>query len=307
MTQVNRTSVTSVRFVPGRAKRALDDPFGLTSLGVNLTTLAPHAMSALKHVHSVSDEFIHVLEGVPRLVAGDVERELARGDCAGFAANGVAHHIVDRSDAVISYLEIGDRARTDTASYPDDHLVATRTDEDWGFVEGEDGVTIATKFARSLRAMPGAGPSCVQLRAAATRRASSSSSSTLMRHDKVFPDFPIVPFPSAWTTPWTDLGNSAGVVIATRLTMMPWLLITNPDGAAKEMHKMVDEKQAALQETVAAFWLAPWHFWMDIAAAGPFASPRSTVTRAVGSAGRRLASPASRRVKANRKRLAAGI
>ena len=117
----------------GRTKRALGDAFGLGSFGVNLTTLAPGAMSALKHVHSVADEFVYVLEGAATLVTDVGERELGPGDCAGFSANGVAHHLVNRSDAPVAYLEIGDRAPGDAGSYPDDDLVAVRADGRWTF------------------------------------------------------------------------------------------------------------------------------------------------------------------------------
>ena len=60
----------------GRTKRALGDAFGLAAFGVNLTTLAPGAMSALKHVHSVADELVYVLEGTATLVTDAGEREL---------------------------------------------------------------------------------------------------------------------------------------------------------------------------------------------------------------------------------------
>src|SRR5436305_2800792 len=38
--------------VAGREKRVLGDLFGLRNFGVNLTRLAPGAMSALRHSHS---------------------------------------------------------------------------------------------------------------------------------------------------------------------------------------------------------------------------------------------------------------
>ena len=40
----------------GRDKRQLGEAFGLANFGVNLTTLAPGAMSALRHAHSRQDE-----------------------------------------------------------------------------------------------------------------------------------------------------------------------------------------------------------------------------------------------------------
>jgi hypothetical protein len=45
----------------GRRKQPLGELFGLTNFGVNLTRLAPQAVSALRHAHTKQDEFIYVL------------------------------------------------------------------------------------------------------------------------------------------------------------------------------------------------------------------------------------------------------
>lgn len=114
--------------VGGRLKRPLGDPFGLTIFGVNLTTLPPGAMSALRHAHTRQDEFIYILEGTPTLITDAGEMKLAPGMCAGFkAGTGDAHHLVNRSDSDVVYLEIGDRTLGDGASYPDDDIVAIKT------------------------------------------------------------------------------------------------------------------------------------------------------------------------------------
>ena len=52
----------------GRVKHPLGDLFGLANFGVNLTRLAPGAVSALRHAHTLQDEFVYVLEGHPTLV-----------------------------------------------------------------------------------------------------------------------------------------------------------------------------------------------------------------------------------------------
>lgn len=119
----------------GREKRALGDLFGLTSFGVNLTRLAPGAISALRHAHTRQDEFIYVLEGAPTLVTDAGETPLEPGMCAGFrAGSGDAHHLVNRSDSDVVYLEIGDRGAGDSATYPDDDLAAELgSDGKWRF------------------------------------------------------------------------------------------------------------------------------------------------------------------------------
>jgi uncharacterized cupin superfamily protein len=109
--------------VAGRTKRKLGDLFGLTNFGINLTNLEPGAASALYHWHSVQDEFIFVLEGTATVLFGDDDFELAAGDCIGFkAGTKVAHQVVNRSDARVSYIEIGDRLPGDDGSYPRDDL-----------------------------------------------------------------------------------------------------------------------------------------------------------------------------------------
>ena len=110
----------------GRLKRPLGDPFGLSTFGVNHTRLAPGAVSALRHAHSRQDELVYVLEGRPTLVTGAGTTELAPGMCVGFkAGTGDAHHLLNRTDADVVLLEIGDRGPGDEVAYPDDDIVAT--------------------------------------------------------------------------------------------------------------------------------------------------------------------------------------
>jgi uncharacterized cupin superfamily protein len=112
----------------GREKRPLGELFGLTNFGVNLTRLAPGAVSSLRHAHTRQDEFVYVLEGRPTLVTDAGETVLEPGMCAGFqAGTGDGHHLVNRSAQDVVYLEIGDRTGGDQATYPDDDLRAEAT------------------------------------------------------------------------------------------------------------------------------------------------------------------------------------
>ena len=108
----------------GRVKRQLGERFRLRNFGVNLTTLAPGSVSALYHSHTAQDEFIFILQGRPTLVIDSGEETLAPGMCAGFARGTTAHQLRNDGDEPVVYLEIGDRAAGDTASYPRDDLVA---------------------------------------------------------------------------------------------------------------------------------------------------------------------------------------
>ena len=118
------------RSMDGRVKQPLGDLFGLTNFGINRTSLAPGAVSALFHAHSRQDEFVYVLSGELVLRCGTTETILTAGICAGFARGGVAHQLINRSDAVAEILEVGDRSVGDAVTYPEDDLQA---------VMGEDG------------------------------------------------------------------------------------------------------------------------------------------------------------------------
>lgn len=117
-----------------REKRTLGDIFGLSNFGVNLTRILPGGQSALRHYHSKQDEFIYVLSGTASLVTDAGETILTPGMCAGFKA-GVSdgHVLINRGPEEVVYLEVGDRAPGDTASYPDDDIAAEMVDGAWQF------------------------------------------------------------------------------------------------------------------------------------------------------------------------------
>jgi uncharacterized cupin superfamily protein len=123
-----------------RAKRRLGDACGLTRFGVNLVTLGPGGQSALRHWHTLEDEFVYVLAGEVVLVTDAGEQVLGPGTCAGYPAGSRdAHHFVNRSGAPATYLEVGNRVEGDNAFYPDDDLM---------WVEDEHGVFAAHKDGR---------------------------------------------------------------------------------------------------------------------------------------------------------------
>lgn len=119
----------------GRIKRPLADLFGLSNFGVNLTTLAPGAASALCHAHSQQDEFIYVISGQPTLYADAGPTQLQPGMCAGFkAGSGNAHRLVNETDTEVVYLEVGDRTPGDQVVYPDDDIAAHLVEGQWRFL-----------------------------------------------------------------------------------------------------------------------------------------------------------------------------
>jgi uncharacterized cupin superfamily protein len=119
----------------GRRKQPLGDLFGLANFGVNRTSLAPGAASALRHAHSKQDEFVYILQGHPTLHTDEGRTRLSPGMCAGFkAGTGNGHRLVNETEEEVVYLEVGDRTPGDEGSYPDDDLKAQRVEGAWRFV-----------------------------------------------------------------------------------------------------------------------------------------------------------------------------
>lgn len=118
-----------------RIKRALGDAGGLTQFGVNLTTLEPGAMSALRHWHKHEDEFVYVLAGEVTLITDAGEETLTAGMAVTFPAGEPdGHHLVNRSSATVTYLEVGTRSPVEDVVYPDVDLRFTKSEGRGAFV-----------------------------------------------------------------------------------------------------------------------------------------------------------------------------
>jgi len=114
--------------VATRSKQRLGDALGLKNYGVNLTTIPPGAVSALRHWHSHEDEFIYMVSGELTLVTNDGEQRLTPGMCAGFpAAKADGHCLANRTQRDAVYLEVGDRRPEDAVTYPDDDIAGQAT------------------------------------------------------------------------------------------------------------------------------------------------------------------------------------
>ena len=119
----------------GREKRPLGDLFALTNFGVNLTRLAPNAISSLRHAHTKQDELVYILQGHPVLHTDEGRTRLSPGMCAGFkAGSGNGHCLINDGPDDVVYLEVGDRTPGDEGSYPDDDLKALLVEGKWQFV-----------------------------------------------------------------------------------------------------------------------------------------------------------------------------
>ena len=105
-----------------RIRQRLGDAGGLTDFGFNLTRLPPGNWSSQRHWHSHEDECVYVLEGELVLIEDDGETLLQAGDFTAFpkgAGNG--HHMVNRSDRMAVYLEVG-------ACHPEDVATCSNID-----------------------------------------------------------------------------------------------------------------------------------------------------------------------------------
>ena len=112
-----------------RTRKRLGDAGGLFDFGVNLMRLPPGNWSSQRHWHSHEDEFVYVLEGEMVLIEDDGETVLRAGDCAAFPkGRGNGHHMINRSDAVAVYLEIGSRSPDDLTTCSDIDMMSANSD-----------------------------------------------------------------------------------------------------------------------------------------------------------------------------------
>jgi uncharacterized cupin superfamily protein len=116
--------------VRGRARKRLGNAAGLDQFGVNLCTLKPGAASSVRHWHQNEDEFVYVIAGQVVLCEDGGETILKPGDAVAWKA-GVAngHCLVNRSSQDTVFLEVGTRAKTERATYPDIDMLSVRDEK----------------------------------------------------------------------------------------------------------------------------------------------------------------------------------
>jgi uncharacterized cupin superfamily protein len=109
-----------------RVRQRLGDAGGLTDFGVNLMHLPPGNWSSQRHWHSHEDELVYVLEGELTLVEDDGETTLRAGDCATFPkGTGNGHHLINKSNAMAFYIEVGSRQPADVTTCSDIDMMST--------------------------------------------------------------------------------------------------------------------------------------------------------------------------------------
>jgi uncharacterized cupin superfamily protein len=113
----------------GRIRQRLGDAGGLRDFGVNLMRLPPGSWSSQRHWHTDEDEFVYVLEGELTLVEDGGETALHPGDCAAFPkGTGNGHHLINKSNAIAVYLEVGSRNPRDITTCSDIDMKSSNAD-----------------------------------------------------------------------------------------------------------------------------------------------------------------------------------
>ena len=112
-----------------RVRQQLGEAGGLMEFGVNLMQLPPGNWSSQRHWHSHEDEFVYVLDGELTLVEDDGETLLRAGECACFPkGTGNGHHLINRSEAMATYLEVGSRHPDDLTTCSDIDMMSSNAD-----------------------------------------------------------------------------------------------------------------------------------------------------------------------------------
>ena len=112
-----------------RIRQRLGNAGGLTDFGVNLMHLPPGSWSSQRHWHSHEDEFVFVVEGEVTLIENAGETILRAGDCAAFQKNsGNGHHMINKSNVMAVYLEVGSRHPDDLTTCSDIDMMSSNAD-----------------------------------------------------------------------------------------------------------------------------------------------------------------------------------
>jgi uncharacterized cupin superfamily protein len=96
----------------------LGDPAGLTRLGVNLIRIPPGKESFIPHAHTLSEEFVFVVEGAGEAVLDGLAHPIGPGDFVAFPTDGVVHSIRATGPGDLVYLTCGERLPVEVADMP---------------------------------------------------------------------------------------------------------------------------------------------------------------------------------------------
>ncbi|MBI1775312.1 MAG: cupin domain-containing protein [Proteobacteria bacterium] len=92
---------------------------GLARIGVNHDVIPPGHRTSFPHAHSEQEEFVFVIEGHPDVWIDGVLHALGPGDGIAFpSGTGIAHSVLNNSDAPVRLLVVGERRSGDRIAFP---------------------------------------------------------------------------------------------------------------------------------------------------------------------------------------------
>jgi uncharacterized cupin superfamily protein len=96
----------------------LGAPTGMQRIGVNLIRIPPGKESFIPHAHSISEEFVFILEGVGEMVLDGIGHRIEPGDFVGFPIDGVVHSLKSTGPGDLVYLTAGNQDPVEIADMP---------------------------------------------------------------------------------------------------------------------------------------------------------------------------------------------
>jgi uncharacterized cupin superfamily protein len=112
-------------------RAALTDRLGLTTLGINLTRVAPGKTGYPFHSHRCNDELFYILSGHGELRLGSERHAVKAGDVIGCPIGGAetAHQLINNSAEPLLYLSISSNLDPELCEYPDSQKVGIWVDK----------------------------------------------------------------------------------------------------------------------------------------------------------------------------------
>ena len=102
-------------------RASLTERLGLTTLGINVTRVAPGKTAYPFHSHRCNDELFFILSGEGALRLGDVRHPVKAGDVIGCPIGDAetAHQLINNGTEPLHYLSMSSNLDPEVCEYPD--------------------------------------------------------------------------------------------------------------------------------------------------------------------------------------------
>jgi uncharacterized cupin superfamily protein len=110
---------------------SLTERLGLTTLGINVTRVAPGKTGYPFHSHRCNDELFYILSGDGELRLGSERHPVKPGDVIGCPIGGAdtAHQLINTGTEPLLYLSIASNLDPEVCEYPDSQKVGVWVDK----------------------------------------------------------------------------------------------------------------------------------------------------------------------------------